>query len=279
MDHKQCIHCNIILTEEIKVKNRNQCKSCKTIKYKEYVNNKLTETYNLNIERNCNKCSIKLTLDNQVKNRPSCKSCYNTRKKEYKKENKEKLAEDNKKYYEKNKKIISEYYKNHYIQNKDTYSENNRKWRDENKEVINQKANDRFANNPIAKLKKVCRTRIYNVLKGKSNDATLKLIDCQPEFLLSWLQYNFKDSMNFENHGSFWHIDHVIPCSLFNLAENEEIDHCFRWTNLQPLEGSKNTSKQNKLDKNEVIEHYTKVKKYAALHNIILKDFNFEKYF
>jgi hypothetical protein len=35
----------------------------------------------------------------------------------------------------------------------------------------------------------------------------------------------------------------------------------------------------NKLDKNEVIEHYKKVKEFATLNNIILKDFNFEKYF
>jgi len=279
MDNRTCTTCNILLTEETKVKNKKICKSCNTMKYKEYVNTKLTEKYNSNIERTCNTCSIKLTPENQVKNRPGCKSCYNTKKKEYKKANKEKLAESSKLYYERNKENISEYYKNHYIQNKDTYMANNRKWREENRETINKKANERFANNPIAKLKKVCRTRIYNVLKGKSNDSTLKLIDCDPEFLLSWLQYNFKDSMNFENHGSFWHIDHVIPCSLFNLEDEEEISHCFRWTNLQPLEGSKNTSKQNKLDKYEVIEHYNKVKNFAALHNITLKDFNFEKYF
>jgi len=279
MDHKKCSKCNIILTDEIKTKNKNECKSCTKIKYKEYVDTKLTEKYNLNVERKCNKCSIILNQENQVKNRPNCKSCYNTRKREYKKNNKEKISENNKKYYIQNKENISEYYKNHYIQNKDKYLENNRKWRDENREIINKKANERFANNPIAKLKKVCRTRIYNVLKGKCNNSTLKLIDCEPEFLLEWLQYNFKESMNFKNHGSFWHIDHVIPCTLFNLEDSEEIIHCFRWTNLQPLEGSINTSKQNKLDKTEVIEHYKRVKQFADLHNIILKDFNFEKYF
>jgi hypothetical protein len=125
----------------------------------------------------------------------------------------------------------------------------------------------------------VCRTRIYNVLKGKCDNKTLKLIDCEPKFLLDWLQYNFKDTMDFKNHGSFWHIDHVIPCSLFDLSKEEDIENCFRWTNLQPLEGSKNTSKQNKLDKNEVIEHYKKVKTFATLHNIKLKDFDYKKYF
>ena len=60
----KCKDCDIILTEEIKVKNKNQCKSCRILKYKEYVNTKLTETYKLDVERKCTMCSIILNNDN-----------------------------------------------------------------------------------------------------------------------------------------------------------------------------------------------------------------------
>lgn len=275
---KLCMHCQIILNDNNKVKNRNQCKSCRTIKYKEYVSTKLTENYNANIERNCNKCSILLNQENRVKNRPVCKKCYNNKSKEYKAEHKDFISERNKVYYEANKDSIADYYKIHYKKNKDTYMINNRIWRAENRESINTKANERFKNDPIAKLKKVCRTRICKALKSHSL-RSIKLIDCDISFLKEWLQSNFTDKMTFANHGSYWHIDHVIPCSHFNLSNEDEIKDCFRWTNLQPLEASKNISKQDTLDKIEVIHHYKKVQKYATLHKIKLNDFDYSKYF
>jgi hypothetical protein len=281
-EQKQCNHCNIILTDEIKVKDRNECKSCRNIKYKEYVATKLANSYNSTIERKCTYCSVLLNQDNMVKNRPNCKSCYNAKSKEYKKNNKETVSENHKQYYENNKDKISEYYKDHYKNNKDTYMENNRKWREENRETINMKANERFKNDPIAKLKKVCRTRIAIALK-KNSLRSLKLIDCDIQFLKEWLQSQFDDKMTFENHGTYWHIDHVIPCATFDLTIEDEIKHCFRWTNLQPLEAKKNMEKQDKLDKEEVIQHYKKVNDYATLHklpiNKILNDFNYMKYF
>ena len=275
---KNCNNCKIILTNEIKVSGRNQCKSCRSIQYKEYIKTKLSKQYSEVIDRNCSNCSKKLINENQVKNRPICKDCYNAKCKKYKSINKEKVVENNKQYYEDNKEKISEYYKDYYKENKDIYMENNSNWRNKNRESINQKANERFKNNPIARLVKNTRTRISILLKSHSLQ-TIGLIDCNIEFLKKWLQSNFKENMTFDNYGTYWHVDHVIPCSLFDLTNDDEIKHCFRWTNLQPLEAKKNLSKQDKLDKKEVIEHYKKVKIYTTLHNIELVDFNYKKYF
>jgi hypothetical protein len=274
-----CSQCLIELNDTIRIKHRTICKNCRAIKYNEYVKSKLTDQYNSPIIKiNCNKCSIILNQENQVKNRPVCKSCYNSKCNEYKLNNKEKVSESHKEYYDKNKEAISEYYKNHYKENKDQYMENNRKWRDKNRELINKKANERFANNHSAKLKKVCRTRIYQAIKGKYK-ASLTLIDCNIDFLKEWLSYNFKEGMTMDNHGSYWHVDHVVPCSLFDLSDEDEVKHCFRWTNLKPLEASLNLSKQNKLDENEIKQHYKKAKQFATEHNIELIKFNYKKYF
>lgn len=156
---------------------------------------------------------------------------------------------------------------------------NNRKWRQENRETINEKANERFRTDTNARLKKNYRTRIYKLLKGTNCSKSLSIIDCSMSFLKEWLESNFKDGMTMENYGPYWHVDHVIPCSLFDMTNDDEVKVCFHWSNLQPLEASINESKHNNIDQNEVIEHYKKVKIFATKHNIKLNDFDFTKYF
>jgi len=58
--------------------------------------------------------------------------------------------------------------------------------------------------------------------------------------------------MTWENHGE-WHIDHIKPCSLFNLLNEDEQKKCFHYTNLQPLWASENLSKGCKYE-NETIK-------------------------
>ena len=48
--------------------------------------------------------------------------------------------------------------------------------------------------------------------------------------------------MTWKNYGE-WHIDHIKPCSKFNLTDEEEQKKCFNYKNLQPLWASENTSK------------------------------------
>jgi hypothetical protein len=182
----------------------------------------------------------------------------------------------------KNKQLISDYNKIYKEKYKEDISKYNQKYHIDNKEVIQKRHNkndvERRKNDPLFKLAHTCRTRINKAIKG-NGIKSLKLIDCSTIFLKEWLEFNFDKEMNFNNHGSYWHIDHVIPCTVFNLENDDEIKHCFRWTNLQPLEAQKNLIKNNKINKKEVIEHYKKVKKFATLKNINLEDFEYNKYF
>ena len=45
------------------------------------------------------------------------------------------------------------------------------------------------------------------------------------------------------NNYELWHIDHIRPCSLFNLADPKEQKECFNYKNLQPLWAEENLSK------------------------------------
>lgn len=274
---KICNDCSIVLNETNKVKDRNICKSCKNIKYKEYVKNKLSKNYEQDIKRICSMCSVELTKETQVKNRPNCKNCYSAKKKAYKQDNKDLIIEQNKIYYNNNKEIINEKNRINYNNNRDRDLARGKQWRIDNREKHKATENKRNRTNPIARLKRNCRSRIAVALKGHSLQ-TLKLIDCTIPFFKDWLQSNFKEGMTFDNYGSYWHVDHVIPCAKFDLSKDDEIKNCFRWCNMQPLEANINLSKQDKINKDEIIEHYKKVNIFATTHNIKLNDFKYTVY-
>ncbi len=77
---------------------------------------------------------------------------------------------------------------------------------------------------------------------------TLELLGTDIPTFRAWLESKFQDGMNWRNIGKFgWHIDHVIPCSSFDLADEKQQRKCFHYTNLQPLWWRDNLSKGNKI--------------------------------
>jgi hypothetical protein len=64
--------------------------------------------------------------------------------------------------------------------------------------------------------------------------------------LKNYLEKQFTCGMNWENMGE-WHIDHIIPCSSFDLTNIEQQMKCFHYSNLQPLWAKDNLSKSNKI--------------------------------
>lgn len=275
--HTHCSICNNDLTDNNRLKDRTYCKDCRTNKYQEYKNILLDINDTSVNEILCNKCSIKLTSENQVKGRKCCKPCDNQRRNESKKLHKEETHKQQKVYYEKNKEKIKEYYKEHYINNKETYLKNNQKWRDDNRDIINEKHRERLKNDENLRLKKNLRKRLHTCIK--KDKPTMEYIGCDLEFLKKWLSYNFKEEMSFENYGPYWHIDHVIPCSKFNFENEDDIYNSFIWYNLQPLESSLNMSKHDKINSDEFINHYKKIKQFATENNIKLKLKKYKKYF
>ena len=69
----------------------------------------------------------------------------------------------------------------------------------------------------------------------------MDLIGCSPEFLTKHLEKQIKPGTKREDY----HVDHIIPCALFDLTKEEEQKMCFHWTNLQLLLGPANMSKSD----------------------------------
>jgi hypothetical protein len=92
------------------------------------------------------------------------------------------------------------------------------------------------------------RTRITGILKKHKTDKTLNLLGCSAQFLRTYIENKFLEGMTWDNYGKHgWHIDHIIPCSSFNLTDSTQQQICFHYTNLQPLWAIDNLKKSNKI--------------------------------
>lgn len=118
---------------------------------------------------------------------------------------------------------------------------------------IEKKNRDYFRNrynNEVDFRMAVClRQRLRDALsKTKKNDSMMSLIGCSLPELKSHLQKEFKPGMSWDNYAFAWHIDHILPCIMFNLTLFSEQEKCFHWSNLQPLWRKDNLRKSGKFD-------------------------------
>lgn len=70
----------------------------------------------------------------------------------------------------------------------------------------------------------------------RKSDSSIRLTGCSVGDLKSHIESLFSSGMSWDNHGLHgWHIDHIKPCSFFDLTIPEEQAKCFHYSNLQPL--------------------------------------------
>ena len=89
---------------------------------------------------------------------------------------------------------------------------------------------------------------IYQALKDKKADREWEtLVGYTLKELMSHLEKQFDEKMNWRNYGSYWHVDHKKPRSLFQYVfpEDPEFKECWSLKNLQPLEKIANLRKSN----------------------------------
>ena len=101
----------------------------------------------------------------------------------------------------------------------------------------------------------------------KKKDKTVEYIGCSIHFLQKWIEFQFQENMTWENYGQ-WHLDHVKPCSSYNLSVTEQINECFCWKNIQPLWQIDNLKKSNKIDIQYIETHYEKANNYEKENKI-----------
>jgi predicted nucleic acid-binding Zn ribbon protein len=87
--------------------------------------------------------------------------------------------------------------------------------------------------------------RVRRLINGERRSISyrgnvVKLTDTQ---LRTHFEKRFKPGMTWDNYGTYWHIDHIVPLRAFNLACDEDIKKCWDLKNLQPLVAIDNLKK------------------------------------
>jgi len=257
---KCCSKCGIKKNEVLFIPKRNICKECRNKTSREKY--KALEIDNVT-EQECNVCSKFKLLTLFIKNRKICIECNNEkRKNKYKtdEEHRKKQIQmasifKSKKAIEKNKQKEEELG----IDNKKCSCCDNIKHKSHFR-YNRLKCKDCERDEPLEKMKRVIRSRIICALKQK-NKHTIEYLGCNVPEYLKWLLKN-DSGYTLENRGKVWHIDHIIPLSHFDLENEEQQLIAFNWRNTMPLSVKENLSKNNKIIKSQIEQHYKKLVEY-----------------
>ena len=88
--------------------------------------------------------------------------------------------------------------------------------------------------------------------EGTKSKRTMELLGCSIEECRSYLESLFDSRMSWNNFGD-WHIDHIRPCSSFDMRVLDQQELCFNWRNLRPLWGVDNLSKKDQYHNDDEI--------------------------
>lgn len=195
----------------------------------------------------CSKCLKSKKFSEFTKNQKSedgvrwqCKECDSFHGKIYRDKNLNKVALSiyNKEYHRNNRNEILAKQKIYYQENKERLKAYSKWYIRENREKCNTKQNERRRNNLHFRIKGNLSSRIkylLNKAKVTKKNRTLELIGCSLDEFKAYIESQFEIGMCWSNYGKKgFNIDHIIPCSMFDLTKEDEQKKCFHFSNLMP---------------------------------------------
>lgn len=225
----------------------------------------------------CTKCQVEQTLDNFSTAKNVCKPCRNAAAREYRLKHAETLREKDKRYYNENRDERIAKNKEYRAQNRDLICENKRAYYNVNKEAIasyhagrkaerNAQKRERRLQDAFFGIVEAMKVRIHRVLNDTKGSRSWDYIGCDRSSLRTWLEFQFDENMSWDNYASYWQIDHVIPITKFDLSNIDNANICFHWSNVRPLEKTRNLSKSDKIVIQDILEHRDTLREFIK-HN------------
>jgi len=114
--------------------------------------------------------------------------------------------------------------------------ESTRKWQlanPEKKKEHRRKSKSR----PIERIKASTKARLRKYLfnKAEAGITYKEIIGCTPKELQAYLTSLFTEGMSWENYGTAWDVDHIIPCRAFDQTKTNHVVKCWNYKNLRPM--------------------------------------------
>lgn len=178
-------------------------------------------------------------------------------------------------YYEKHKLELNAASRQYYAENQDSILKWAKEYRKDNSEQIRLAASEKrkrdlcekgdlireYDRNYYHKIKKhrphfkmmrAVKGRVWLLFEAKSRRKSLPLVKIfgwTPKELFAHLEDLFEDGMTWQNYGTAWHLDHIIPLAKveFEDENDEKIAAVWALDNLAPLWAADNLNKSKKL--------------------------------
>jgi len=190
---------------------------------------------------NCRECDKEIEVPNR--RTKMCNDCklelQRMRCRRYKANNREKISTYNKTYKSDKKEEISEYNRNYHQANRERIQYNHK-----------IRLQERLKSDMNFIVLRTLRGRfkkwldLQHIILGRSKTGEIReILGCDLQQFVEWIEFNFTSGMTWKNRGTFWHIDHVIPCCWFDFSSEEERKICFNWKNMRPLTAAENFSR------------------------------------
>lgn len=175
----------------------------------------------------CTRCKVAKSFDDFTKNKlgkfglnPRCSKCNS----EYSKE-----------YIKKNPKWYKAYHKNYVRTEK--YKKKRREY------------DRKLMQDPLHRLSNNLRGNMYHALKAMKGFRRWRdLVGYGLDDLATHLESKFTPGISWDNYGSEWHVDHIVPKSWFKYTSTDDpkFKECWALSNLQPKLSTDNRRKGNR---------------------------------
>jgi hypothetical protein len=192
--------------------------------------------------KRCPRCGIEKSSDSFSRNKASrdglqssCKPCRQIIIKAWREKNFEHVKQ----------------YGDHYREtHREERRQYNQQWRKQNGAYWRSYQNERLRTNIDYRLRNYIGRAIRRAI-NKNRQSVFAKLGYSIEELRNHLASLFQPGMSWDNYGTHWHLDHVIPQSWFNLHDENGIDEyevklCWSLQNLQPMWTTENLEKKDR---------------------------------
>ena len=161
--------------------------------------------------------------------------------KQYRKDNRELLNQKQKIYYHNNRDKING------LTSEQRQEKNARirKWRQANKDKLNMQKRIRRQTDVTFRLSSNISASIHRSLQRGDRWHWETVVNYTLQQLKEHLESQFDENTTWDNYGTYWEIDHILPVNTFNYTspEDKQFKICWSLANLRPLERIANRSR------------------------------------
>lgn len=182
-------------------------------------------------------------------------------------EKRAKNREKMRKFREKNPDYNKNIMKKRYHEQHDKYLSKAQEWREANREKVRESNSKYYYSNkesvrstqnsyiktrketdPQFRMRMNVRARLSAAIERKLADKKIsasKHLGCTVDELYARIEAMFQPGMTWDNYGTVWHVDHIIPLAAFDLTNEEQQKKACHYSNLQPMFAKENISKSD----------------------------------